>query len=285
MDRKMSINIVWCLKTELEIEFSRDWLKEILGFDNEIIQHNENKYDAFLDKSFIVCCTEKKSEKLEDYIKKYNDLGLKYCVVHLSDEAYEHNIDFYDISKSVIRNYHNEEYSKRFPNLKSFPLGYKTGIRVNPELEKTYKFNFVGQLKSDRCLMKESFESDETFFRFTQSWNDERFGLDIKKYSNILSSSCFTLCPRGWLNLDSFRICESLECGSIPISILDHDGTDYFKNVFGDHPFIIGKDWVDARRIADNMSQSDIIKKYVEIDSYWESFKSNLKSSIGYLLR
>ena len=123
-------NIIWCLKTKEEIEFSKEWLKEILGFENEIVQHDENKYDIFLDNSFIAYCSENKSEKFEEYIRNYNDLGLKYCVVHLSDEAYNHNIDFYNIAKSVLRNYHNKEYFEKFPNLKSFHLGIKLEPRL-----------------------------------------------------------------------------------------------------------------------------------------------------------
>lgn len=56
---------------------------------------------------------------------------------------------------------------------------------------------------------------------------------DIKSFCNILSRSTFTMCPRGY-GASSFRICEALEQGSVPVYISDrlikpfnHDMTDY----------------------------------------------------------
>ena len=70
-------------------------------------------------------------------------------------------------------------------------------------------------------------------------WGDPN-GLNVEQFSQVLSSSKYTLCPRGWISLDSFRLNEALECGSIPVSILDYDGSDYFYKIYGEHPFIIG---------------------------------------------
>lgn len=55
---------------------------------------------------------------------------------------------------------------------------------------------------------------------------------DVDKFCNVLSRSIFSLCPRGY-GKTSFRICESLEQGSIPIYISDEfifpEGIDAFK--------------------------------------------------------
>ena len=44
--------------------------------------------------------------------------------------------------------------------------------------------------------------------------------IDYNSFLNILSRSVFSLCPRGY-GKTSFRICESLEAGSIPVYIYD----------------------------------------------------------------
>jgi hypothetical protein len=277
-------NIIWCLESQDEIDFSRDWLKEILGFEKEYFLIPDFKYNIFTDNSFIVFSSEKKSEKFETYLQEWNNKGLNYSVVHLSDEAYSHNYDFYRIAKKVIRNYYHAKYLNPNRNVKFFPLGYKSGLK--PVIrERNFKYNFVGQLKSDRYEMKSCFDGSGTFYRFTQKWNDNVFGMNILEYSEVLSSSIFTLCPRGWVNLDSFRICEALECGSIPIVVLDNDGSDYYQNIFPNHPFIISSSWKENYEIAENMDPEEIFNKQLETKNYWDDLKGSLKLSIGEYLK
>lgn len=55
---------------------------------------------------------------------------------------------------------------------------------------------------------------------------------DVDKFCNVLSRSIFSLCPRGY-GKTSFRICEALEQGSIPVYISDEfifpEGIESFK--------------------------------------------------------
>jgi hypothetical protein len=59
---------------------------------------------------------------------------------------------------------------------------------------------------------------------FTNLKNKEDFFIsdsaDYFTFKNIMSKSIFSLCPRGY-GLTSFRICESLQSGSIPVYIYD----------------------------------------------------------------
>jgi hypothetical protein len=277
----MQLNLIWCLKSQYEIGFSFDWITEILG-KFELINHidMENKFDKFYDNSLIIVSVNSShNSRLIDYIEKYNRLGLNYTILHLSDEAFEQNIDFYSYSRKIIRNYFNKNYSKNY-NILTIPLGYKSGIKkINLSKDsKDIDINFIGQLKSDRNTMIFEFQKcSSKYFFFTNNWEDPK-GLDVNKYSEVLSKSWFTLCPRGWVNLDSFRINESLECGSIPISILDCDGQDYFRNIYHDHPFIIGKNWNDAFNIYENTNK---INHQKICEDWWSQFKSKLKVRIN----
>lgn len=82
--------------------------------------------------------------------------------------------------------------------------------------------------------------------------------------------------------MDSFRINEALECGSIPVSILDHDGTDYFQNIYGNHPFIIGRDWEDSLNKFLLCDKESLRNECVE---WWSNFKSELRLKINNFIK
>jgi hypothetical protein len=271
------INLIWLVKTDYEVAFSFDWIKNI--FSNFLIKNHydiENKFDLFVDNSILIVSVGKEpNTRLIDYINGYNSLNLNYSILHLSDEAFEQNIDFYNTSKKIIRNYYNKEYIEKY-NILTIPLGYQSGIK-KVDLDKDLDINFVGQLKSDRYEMLNTFNSvDKKYVLLTQRWADPN-GLGVKDFSNILSRSYFTLCPRGWISLDSFRINEALESGSIPVSVLDNDGSDYFTKIYGDHPFIIGKNWNDS---FEKMKDSNKEQLSYLCSKWWDNYKKSLKVKI-----
>jgi len=75
-------------------------------------------------------------------------------------------------------------------------------------------------------------------------------GLDRETYADLLQSSKVIPCPSGPITVDSFRFCEALESGAVPIP----DGIsprgpyfDYWKRVFGRHfPFAVAFSWNHA---------------------------------------
>jgi hypothetical protein len=273
----MDINLIWCVKTQYEVDFSFIWINEVMsGFNVKNHYDISNNFDLLIDNSVIIVSVNKDpNTRLIEYINKYNDNNLKYSILHLSDEAFEQNIDFYKVSKKIIRNYYNDSYTKNF-NLITIPLGYQTNVKYSNE-EKTINFNFIGQLKSDRYEMLANFNQiNNKVVHLTRMWNDPQ-GLNTTQYSSVLSRSLLTLCPRGWVNLDSFRINEALECKSIPVSVLDTDGTDYFEKVYGEHPFIIGTDWKDAYNKA---LKENLLEKYNDVFDWWCSYKESLKIKI-----
>jgi hypothetical protein len=274
----MELNLIWLVKTQLEVQFSFEWICEVFSsYEVNHIYDLENKYDNVLNNSVLIVCVGKSpNERLIDYIHQYNQKNLNYTILHLSDEAFEQNIDFYQHSNKIIRNYYNKSYVDRYSKIFTLPLGYQTRIK-NLNLDRSIDVNFVGQVKSDRHEMLSVFSSvEKKYFYLTRMWGDPN-GLNVEQFSQVLSSSKYTLCPRGWISLDSFRLNEALECGSIPVSILDYDGSDYFYKIYGEHPFIIGKDWQDAYH---RMTTCDRDLKLLEINKWWIDFKQNLKNKI-----
>ena len=268
------INLIWLVKSEYEVHFSFDWIQSIFSyFQIENYYDISNNFDIFLDNSILIVCVDKNANPtLINYINKYNSMNLKYTILHLSDEAFEQNIDFYSVSSKIIRNYHKKEYSDKY-KLLTIPLGYQSGIKKT-ETGKTLDINFIGQLKSDRYEMLAKFNNIQSrFIHLTQMWGDPN-GIKVEQFSDILSKSWFTLCPRGWISLDSFRINEALECGSIPISILDTDCSDYFEKIYGKHPFIIGNNWEDSFKKYSLCNREDL---HNQCSSWWTEYKESLR--------
>ena len=271
------INLIWLVSSQYEVDFSFDWIQNIFS-KFEIKNHYDisNKFDIILDNSILIVCVNKNNNPfLIDYINKYNSMNLNYTILHLSDEAFEQNIDFYSVSKKIMRNYYKEEYVSRY-NLFTIPLGYQTGIK-RIDFDRNTDINFIGQLKSDRYEMLSRFNDVKSkFIHLTRMWGDPH-GLKVNQFSEILSKSWFTLCPRGWISLDSFRINEALECGSIPISILDVDGSNYFDKVYGKNPFLIGESWMDVYDKYLSCNKEDLSK---ECNKWWIDYKESLKYKI-----
>ena len=269
------------MDTKDEVAFSHEYISEF--FDGIPYEHHydlNRKYDIHKNNAVIVYGSEKYNPEFIRYIEEYNVLGYNYIIIHLSDESYKHDISYYKIAKKVFRTYYNIEYTEKY-NVETIPLGYKSGIvRYNKD-EIKYLFNFIGQMKTNRYDMLDVFKktSYNYFVHLTNQWNDPN-SINGKEYYNVLSDSLFTLCPMGWINMDSFRICEALEMGSIPIVLRDVSKYDYYKNVFGEHPFIIGDTWEEVYDRIENMCETDYIQ-YRENVLYWyKGFKYDLKKNI-----
>lgn len=278
----MELNIIWCLKSDTEINFSRDWILEI--FSNfEIKEHfdKELSFNIKLDNSLIVVSNVSDQNKFIEYLNSMNNINYNYNVLHLSDEIFNHDVTFYKYAKRVIRTLYSDKYTELY-NTITIPVGYKSGT-AKIKSDKKYLYNFIGQIKSDRATMINIFkDTTPNFIYLTNQWDDPR-AIVNPEYSKILSESYFTLCPRGWdgTPIESFRLSECLQCGSIPISILDN-GRDYFKLVFGEsHPFIVGDNWMDAFNKMKSISNLD--DKLNEVDSWWVNFKCDLQNRMSEL--
>jgi hypothetical protein len=93
------------------------------------------------------------------------------------------------------------------------PLNCMANPHINKNRERDIFCSFVGVINGRHPIR----EKIKLFFD-----NDfmlrERVGYDI--FKDVLERSVFSLCPRGY-GATSFRICESLQHGSIPVYIYD----------------------------------------------------------------
>jgi hypothetical protein len=105
--------------------------------------------------------------------------------------------------------------------------------------EKSYAISLVcqGEVVSKEKNIFASFIGRKTHkirdFIFQNLKKDDFFisdSVDYKTFKDVMSRSVFSLCPRGY-GLTSFRICEALQSGSIPVYIYD-DSLIPFENEF-----------------------------------------------------
>ncbi len=108
--------------------------------------------------------------------------------------------------------------------------------------DRRYIYNFMGALSTspDRGRMVEAIEPDilskwnitnstDGFMHIIDKWKGEATSvngyLTPDKYRDVLLESVFTLCPSG-NNVESYRLFEALEAGSIPVIAKSHSYKD-----------------------------------------------------------
>jgi len=242
-----------------------------------------DKLELFVENSLIIYSSDEREldNNLLNYFENYKNKGIKFNLFHISNECLNHNFNYYDYAEVVLRNYYDERIDKE--NVLTVPLGYKGGIKNrNKDYlrsdQKKYDFSFVGQLKNDRFnLVSEISKFDRVFIHKTNKW-DCPTSIGPVEMGEIYSSTLLVPCPMGNINIDSFRICEVLESGSIPI-IKKYNGYDYFEKIFGEHPIPIVNDWNEITNVYDKILVNPDYE-IEKINNWYYDFKNKLRTTI-----
>lgn len=133
-----------------------------------------------------------------------------------------------------------------------FPLPLICKPHGRKQKEKDIFSSFVGSITHP--IRKKMCESTKSWIRIDH--------MDIDSYCEVMARSVFTLAPRGY-GLTSFRICEALEQGSIPVYISDKfiiPGNIDFEN----YGVLIHSSRVEEiDKILKSISPEEIVKKQV----------------------
>jgi hypothetical protein len=108
--------------------------------------------------------------------------------------------------------------------------------------------------------------------------------LTAETYRDLLLKSIFVPCPRGWWNLDSFRVYEALECGCIPI--VEKTPLDYFSKFLGNHPFLSIGSWDEAPLFIESLlaNPSRLEELRSNCHQWWLDYKTNMKIEVKNLI-
>jgi len=108
---------------------------------------------------------------------------------------------------------------------------------------------------------------------------------DIETYCRVMHESIFTLCFRGY-GLNSFRMCEAMQYGSIPVYISD-EFIQTWDAHYNDYAVLIHEE--DVHRIDEILSNIDpevVVSKQNKIKEMYEkyyTYEANRKQIIDYL--
>ena len=216
-------------------------------------------------------------------------------ILTLSDEKIRHDYRHYGKAK-IMRPYYSP-FSAWNLRTHAIPVGFhnafgrKTGgPPENRSANRTYPWAFFGQVKNrarqemlqNFANLTEMFGPSPTHFTSSFAASDSTSGAVI---AEIFDQTYFVPCPMGNRNPDSFRVMEALERGAIPVVVRFY-GLDYFKFTFGNHPFIVGKNWRDAARKCRELLENpeEISRKHHEVQEWYEIFIKELQDEFSAML-
>ncbi len=279
------ISVIW--QVDKAGIWESDWIKEVLaGVDYEEIQ--DGRFSVFKNRSIIIVSADHKSKR-KKYFKSLQNKKYTFGVIQLSDETYAVPDDFYKKAAFILRNYWHKNGAQKTV---AFPLGYKRGFwdgcssKAPLPLEKRkYTWSFAGQIeKSTRIAMINSMKKVSSYHVHEINSFGDTNSLGTEAYRQLLQESIFVPCPKGWWNLDSFRVYEALECGCIPI--VEKAPLDYFTKFLGPHPFLSVENWEEAPALMEELlSHPDKLKEQQEkTTAWWINYKAEMIKKVATLV-
>jgi hypothetical protein len=273
MQRKLSI--IWQGAAFSEREWIAEAFSDIMGE-----QISDGRHEIVADNSLLVDSHIHRHPS--SYYAQFR--GKNAFLLHLSDESYAGSYEVYDNFRGVFRNYWSAIF--RPERVFTLPLGYCDGLRNDapsaPASKRRYVWAFLGSLlsKSSRPDMARALASiTPNFFHVTDTAT-KNF-LPRPEYKKVLFDTVFTPCPMGNVNLESFRVYEALECGSIPI-VEKRLTLNYFNRLLGPHPLPAVRTWRSARALIErsihNAEALDRLQQ--QCTQWWREYKSKLRSAV-----
>jgi hypothetical protein len=240
----------------------------LTGFELDVFTILKTKLPDFKDYLFVVYGNNGNELPLSRYIQ--HD---KKVLIWRSNENKLNRVDELKKQyKHIFTNYYWND-----TNSTSLQLGYHTQTKnkkIIPIKERLFNTTFTGCLNRNRIelaslvtnipikwiglgllfykkftlkilnnLVKYKYPMD--YYQFNDGFNN---GLDEEDYNFILRNSKIALCPKGWVNTETFRLYEAMKWGCVVISEELPDRS-YYKDI----PIIKVKDWREGLKISNEL--------------------------------
>jgi glycosyltransferase involved in cell wall biosynthesis len=241
---------------------------QLVGFELEVFNILKKKLPNFKQYLFVIYGNNGNDLPLSRYIQ--HD---KKILIWRSNENKLNRVD--ELKKDYKHIFTNYYFDNK--NSTSLQLGYHTQTKnkeIIPITERLFNLSFTGCLNRNRVqlasilsnipikwiamgmvfnkklilkiingLIKWKFNKD--YFQFNDGFNN---GLNEEDYNFILRNTKIALCPKGWVNQETFRLYESMKWGCVVISE-DLPNRSYYKGI----PIIKVKDWNEGIEIANRL--------------------------------
>lgn len=241
---------------------------QLVGFELEVFNILKKKLPNFKQYLFVIYGNNGNDLPLSRYIQ--HD---KKILIWRSNENKLNRVD--ELKKDYKHIFTNYYFDNK--NSTSLQLGYHTQTKnkeIIPITERLFNLSFTGCLNRNRVqlvsilsnipikwiamgmvfnkklilkiingLIKFKFNKD--YFQFNDGFNN---GLNEEDYNFILRNTKIALCPKGWVNQETFRLYESMKWGCVVISE-DLPNRSYYKGI----PIIRVKDWSEGIEVANRL--------------------------------
>ncbi len=206
-------------------------------------------------------------------------------IIQLSDEFYYEDLQIHNNlghhCELFLRQYHHKNYLYTM-NTIHLPLGYCNEVCVpNDEIidvfDRQYNWAFVGEIKSDRNELIESFNLIENGFYGS--------GLSKQEMSEIYSKSIFAPCGRGNSTLNCFRLFETTMLGCIPVVVGEESEINLTFMYEENPPWIASDTWENASKLClellkDKENLAEFQRKNI---SWWKTRVNRISDKIDYI--
>jgi hypothetical protein len=289
-DAAPGIKLVW--QIDLQESWESQWVRHLLSG----LEHSEvvdRRHTEFHDGAIVV--DNRIGPEKRSYYFEMLKRGHRFALFHLSDEYYGDDGASYNFANLVLRNYWSRAHAAD-RNVIGVPLGLMNGFRVEsalPTRARKHLWCFAGNIvKRSRIEMMAAMSgvgggrvhgTNRVNPRVAAKGEDAGFEppLDVSDYARLMSESVFAPCPAGWENLDSFRVCEALEAGCIPI-VERRPSLDYFSHLFGEHPMLTVEDWNNAPALIEvfRADPAALDQRRLACANWWRDYKASLVLTI-----
>lgn len=257
---------------------SKNWIYELL----ENVKFDEiNDLRKIESKEKIIIVDSEVPNKQNFYSNIFQNFNNLY-LIHLGDEGgREYNEAFYSNFKHIFRTFHLNKFSNN-KKITSIPIGYKSGLIKNKLniSKKKYLWSFMGTIHgaSRFDLIHQNQDIKPNFINITKNFGGDNT-LNSDDYYNILNQCTFSLVPHGYLHPETYRLYESLECGSIPII---ENPYNFFDKFLKNHPFYSISVWSEAKEKIENLvkDQNKLNEVADKTQEWWVNYKKELKDNI-----
>jgi hypothetical protein len=256
------------------------------------------------------CGPDAKYQSVRDMISNHSKISI---LVHNSDEwensskrrwKYGEGTDLYNLVPLVIREYGIFQYrckNNPYANVLQLPLGYMTGMFdfndtlgarkqaaiemvkysvLRTSAQREFLWSFVGTVygHKERPEMLAIFETWNPFLNTNH--------ISPQQMREVYLNSTFVLVGRGLVNLDCYRIYESIICGAIPVIVGSQKETDLTFEFEGNKPPLLYADnYTSALQICQSMSADDIDEKRKNVISWYVNRIDQIQGKIELTLR
>lgn len=271
---------VYCFQSSKEpvVLYEQAWLEDLFG--RSLRMKPLEGWEQLIPDGAWVLVQRPHSIAFRKYFAMLQERGIRFKVLHLSDEFGQDGVDFYTFSccKAVVRNYWRNDVPSA-AHILTIPLGYHhRADSSKPFGERTWMWSFHGTGWFDREAQLAALQGlTPRQCLILPDWNHPG-QLGAKEYGAMLAESKFVPILRG-NNCETFRFYEALEAGAIPIVISEEKGGAYYQWVRDTfHIGIYTRE--EARDAMEQLQDSDGVMCQCEQGEQWSRFKQEVREKV-----